>query len=1481
MNKHFTTLMMGFVLTIFNASGIQAETAKGIAKPVFQQTKMGVPQSAQVNSPVLTQQYASRQVAAQGRTVTFWVNFQAPSSAGFELGMYELKVDKPQIGYSDLKVMGKTHGNFLANQGGVYYDGTFYCCNGEESYGIFSSWIFNYREGNDWKLYAMYDPNNSGFVGDMVTLNPVTKKAYGTYVTTAGEYDFELCEVDYERLERKFIAKAEHRYCAMCFDSRGRWLGINGLGDLYEINTTTGVETLIGSTGLQSSSYDGAGFYFQAGCYDPATDTFFWGRTDLEGKSAIYAVNPQTAEAQLFAQLPNYTLINFMMVHESYDTAAAPAAVENLKASTTGAGTEATVSFTMPQKTIAGGALSGQSDYQIIVDGTMQKQQTATAGAAVSEQLTLTAGAHRIDVVTANNTGIGLLATTSVFVGYDTPDILATPELVVEKTKATINWDAAVGELGGNVGDVTYTVTRYPDKQVVATGLTTNTYTDETIPSGRLVKYTYGITPKNSTGNGREKLSNGQTGGSAMETPYYFKARTDIEEQDLSFVDANKDKLTWEVSEYWEFVRFSHKSFLTSSSSAQFSDDWLFLPALTLKAGTRYQLEFDELGTQGFTTSEKMEVKIGQKMDPASQTQTVANRYEIPKNERMHRKFAFTVNADGDYYIGFHVAGVEYEPANDIQLQNIAVVQAPADNAPAAVEKLQVVPGNQGAYSATVSFTIPNKTMSGGALSQVSSVRVYRNNTLVHTFGNTAAGTPLAFNDNTLSATDNGVNQYVVVAANESGDGEMVTTDVFVGVDKPTTDGIEGSVIEQNGHLVLQWTPVSTVGAKEGYVDPALVTYYLYETRGARNYPIGSVTGKTSFEYEFNYNEGEQRTMQFALGTANAAGYVESSVARLGSHIVGEPYRMPFTESMTGGSASRYFFWNTTNSTNPLLTATDDSFDDDGGCYQWSGAAAGNYYSVNTGKIRLSGASNPQAAFAYKFAQALGSITVSVMTPDQKTHELQTIQGSASTPNTWQIATVGLDDFIGEEYIMLMVSMSSDRPSAIIKLDDINVIDMPNYNLSVGLNVPSELKAGAPADVSIIVRNLGERDMSDYTVKLYEGNREVFSQDVEDEISTLRGKSIAATYIPNVFSAGQRITLRAEVSHNRDRMDDDNLYETEITVLPSEAPQPENLKGDEQTGSLVLTWAAPSDLDAMATEDFEGNRFTDFSTGGIYRGGKEGNLGGGWSLYDADNSPSNRITDVNLDESDGRSSWIVFNTQANANSTVQPHSGNKFIVSFDITGSACYDWLISPQMTGEAQTIKFYAAEPAGYSNHAKLQVLASTTDTSVGTGRNPGYGDTTGSFTVVGEYETTGNGWDEITAPLPAGTKFFAIRNVSPAQSGRYLCIDDISYSAGSGEVLKYNIYADGQLLASVSGQSTTYTLTRQSGVRYAVTAVYDGNRESAPVYLENGETVGISTIGLSGTGDARIYDLSGRRVSQPTRKGIYVIDGKKKVKK
>jgi hypothetical protein len=49
-----------------------------------------------------------------------------------------------------------------------------------------------------------------------------------------------------------------------------------------------------------------------------------------------------------------------------------------------------------------------------------------------------------------------------------------------------------------------------------------------------------------------------------------------------------------------------------------------------------------------------------------------------------------------------------------------------------------------------------------------------------------------------------------------------------------------------------------------------------------------------------------------------------------------------------------------------------------------------------------------------------------------------------------------------------------------------------------------------------------------------------------------------------------------------------------------------------------------------------------------------------------------------------------------------------------------------------------------------------------------------------------------------------------------------------------------------------------------------------------EDGETTGISTAKTAAdTNDAAVYDLQGRRVLQPAKKGLYIVNGKKVVVK
>lgn len=112
------------------------------------------------------------------------------------------------------------------------------------------------------------------------------------------------------------------------------------------------------------------------------------------------------------------------------------------------------------------------------------------------------------------------------------------------------------------------------------------------------------------------------------------------------------------------------------------------------------------------------------------------------------------------------------------------------------------------------------------------------------------------------------------------------------------------------------------------------------------------------------------------------------------------------------------------------------------------------------------------------------------------------------------------------------------------------------------------------------------------------------------------------------------------------------------------------------------------------------------------------------------------------------------------------HSGSKFLMAMGAKdGIVNNDWLISPEQNlALGGQLKFWALGATGY---ASFEVLASTTGKEIA------------DFTIVGEKVTNlGGSWREFTYELPAGTKYFAIRNVT--NCGGWLAIpfsvDDIT---------------------------------------------------------------------------------------------------------
>ena len=224
------------------------------------------------------------------------------------------------------------------------------------------------------------------------------------------------------------------------------------------------------------------------------------------------------------------------------------------------------------------------------------------------------------------------------------------------------------------------------------------------------------------------------------------------------------------------------------------------------------------------------------------------------------------------------------------------------------------------------------------------------------------------------------------------------------------------------------------------------------------------------------------------------------------------------------------------------------------------------------------------------------------------------------------------------------------------------------------------------------------------------------------------------------------------------------------------------------------TWATPSPAAApkragetqTITESFEDeNVFPSFGLGGITATQHTGAFGQ-WKLYDSTGANVWPASDLEWDNSGKPQAWMPFN-----GSTVHQadaYTGNKYMESVVPTSGSADSWLISPELSGNAQTITFYERIFTTKYQPETYEVLYSTTDNEPS------------SFTraqTINSYETT---WKKRSVSLPEGAKYFAIRHTS--SSAKFgMMIDDVTYEisneapAAEGGLLRLHLLMVDQL--------------------------------------------------------------------------------------
>lgn len=1297
-------------------------------------------------------------------------------------------------------------------------------------------------------------------------------KVYGVFFTGDADGN-ELGIADYASETRTTIGAVSRYYVALGITKDNVLYGIDPNGNLYSINSTTAKEKLIGSTGVKVSGANND-WNVQSGEIDQETGIFYWASTDPQGNSALYTVDLATAKATKIGDFMHNEQVAMLTIPKETVKDEAPALASDMslvfdKASLTGK-----VSFTAPSTTYIGGSLSGSLSYVVSVDGKEAKKGTASAGQKVEEALTVKRGIHSVSVCFSNAAGNGPKAYVNRFIGDDIPlkptNVKATVD--VKTGNVQIAWNAVTqGVNEGYVGDMKYNVVRYPDKKTIAQS-TSATSVSDVLPGGDLAGYYYTVQAISGQRKSESAKSNSVSFGNVLEPPYYQGFDNASALSTLTVLDENNDGTTWQFLE----DDGSNQSAVSISYAEVDHDDWLVLPALNLKAGVLYNLSY-RVATMGASFPEELEVKYGAEPTAAAMIHEVASKTEYTNDQYVTVKKELTVDKDQVVYIGFHCTSNAdwcYQfVLDDIKLEGNSL------KAPDATTKLSATPATDGSLKVRIDFTAPDKAIDGSKLTSDLDVYILRDGAELQQMSAIKPGQDYYYMDNYAVQ---GLNTYSIIACNSEGTGrESQSVEAYVGEDTPSkVQNIKTSV--GDNVITLTWDAVTT-GEHGGHMSTEGMSYNVYEIfegdTGADLELINCVE-EPKVTIEYDVNEGDQDMINYALSAENETG--EGPRAMSPGIIVGKPYDLPFEEHFKGGKLDNTMWFieekGSEESTFSLMQGF--SADGDGGCAGYVSASAKDAALLGSGKISLKGAANPTLVFSTKstMADAKGKVVVYIRKPDLSEKQLCVVDYSKldNSAKDWHTTSVTIPaEYTSLPYVMFTFVTSAAEGESVY-FDQIYVRDVVAKDLRATLSAPSKVRKGDKVTAHVTVTNMGSVAVDNYTVNLYAGDKLVDTKTVKESLASYASRTEVLTYSTSVMDASP-LKLKAEVVVEGESTPEDNEDTAEVVLNVSTLTGPDAVTAtasDEST--VVVEWTKVNETSDRVTDDFDAyaawskDSFGDWTS--VY--GEKGIAKGPFSNSYPHPNENERFAYTVVEPS----TWLPAEL-LDKYACLKPHSGVHYLASFYSVENSQFipadNWLISPSLSGEAQTVSFWANNfnSQGTKYTENFEVLYSTS------------GITLDDFKSTGKkFEATTGEWKEYTVDLPAGATYFAIHN-NTADTYMFM-IDDVTYTAGCGKVLGYNVYRDGKLLKRIEPNAELrITDKAPSGKHtYAVSALYAGGESEATKSAVVTDINGVVNA-IDGTFD--VFTVDGKRIAKGVTsldgiaRGFYIVNGKKVVRK
>lgn len=1337
--------------------------------------------------PPVSQNIGPRSRAGASTPLNGIVIYSDDWNGDYKYGMYSWPTDgsstEPTIVALDKNMKG---------QAGVAVGNRYYMTYYEESSLGYIYYNDHYVFDMDtWETIEVKDAgtNNYRNIAFTLTYDATTDQIFGEFYNFDGD-GYNFCTYNAEEHRAVYINEISGTmWNAMAVSPDGILYAIDYDGVLLSVDKTSGNTTRIGDTGIRPE-------YMSSAAIDQRTGRFYWSVSTADNKGYIYEINPATAEATLLYQCPNNEEITGMYVPVLAAADKAPDIATEFKGDFTEGSLAVNLSFNAPTTLFDGSPLDGLVDYVITGNGEQITSGTAAPGAAVTYNYTAPAsGNYTFEVTCSNSEGDGPSAKLNLYLGIDNPTAPSDVILTYANNVFSLSWAPAKAEHDGYIADVTYTVKRIVNDgapETVASGITECSFSEPYSSEGLAeVYYTVNASAGNSVST--ETPSNRLTIGSIL--PPYEKNFLDYSDiTGYTIIDANGDERTWDTSYSGVQISYSYSVAL---------DDWLITPAIKLYKDKIYTFTV-EAQNNSTNYRERIEVCMGKEPTADTMEKTIIEPVDVYDNTPM--KFTAKIVSDetGDVFFGIHA--ISDPDQYYLYIREISISAGESTYAPGAVTDLKVTPGAKNPLEATVSFTAPAKAINGAELTAIDKIDVYRNEELITTLSDVDPGKEYSYSD---ILTVSGTYKYRVVASNESGSGLDATVSAYIGVPlvlPPANVNIAET--ENPGEITLTWdAATTTVHGNE--IDPSFVKYNVLDKNG--NTVARDLTDCT-FTHQA-VTDG-QILAYYTVVAVTSAGQSQGATSDI--IAVGQPYTLPFAESFDNGDTSTVFGMKGEDASWSIVT--DDSyvtltdFDGTNGYAMMNGPYIDSFSNLFTGKVTLN-AAKPALTFAYYNLNSqddTNTLEVSVITADSQKHPLATfVQNDGKLG--WNYVILSLSDFAGQTVQINFLGTVVEYQT--IMIDAIYVGELKDNDLRIsGINGPSQVTPDQAFSLSATVSNAGALAVSDYKVELY-ANDTLVDEKPGVELRPGDKASYSFEHAMNIAAPAQSI-FTVNVAFDKDEDTSNNLAQHSVEMNLPAYPVASGLVAEHNGTSVNLAWQEPemTDLPKLSVTDHFEN-YAPWSISGV----------GEWTLVDGDGVPIGGISDLTFGtivRGETKCAYYVMNDN-NLPEAFAAHSGHQYMVStYLYVGGVVADWMISPMLSGEAQTISFYAKSyNANYPESFK--VLYSTTGNDID------------NFIEVESYSDVPDVWTEYTFPVPEGSVYFAI--FCDSDNAFMFFVDDVTYTPANAEslnltILGYNIYRNGEKINDTPISATQYSdPDGKANDEYMVTVVYPVG-ESAP---------------------------------------------------